>query len=236
LPVAIDSAVNTNVFNYTDVGLTNGVQSYYYAEISISGGYVITSPVWYTKTSGPFPVTILSFTAKATAERQVSIDWRTVNEVNNKYFIIERAADGLKFTSIDSVAGKNLAIENYYSSLDKAPLQGMNYYRLKQVDTDGKFTYSNIIAVKIGGTIKGEVLVYPNPAKDVLQLSLNSGTAAEGTISIVDGLGKVQRSVSAHFIAGAQLKNIDVKGLNSGTYYLVINMGNEKLVKQFVKL
>jgi trimeric autotransporter adhesin len=236
LPVVIDSAVNASTFNFTDFTLAANTQAYYYAEISIAGGYVITSPIWYTKSTTVNPVTLLSFTANVTQDKSVKLDWRTVNEVNNNRFVIERSADGVKFEAIDSVGGKNQLTENYYSSVDKSPFSGMNYYRLKQVDNDGKISYSNIVAVKIGSVTKADVLMYPNPAKDVLQISINAEAVTDGNISIADGFGKIQRSYTTHFVLGVQQKRIDVLHLNSGTYYLIINIGENRIVKQFLKL
>lgn len=231
--IVLDS-VNGNTFNYTDYSMPDGT-GYYFAEITINGDYVITSPVWYTKSSSVNPVTLLSFKATLTPEKTVALDWRTVNEVNNKAFVVERSGDGVAFSFMDSVAGKNLT-ENTYSSLDKSPLQGWNYYRLKQLDFDGKFSYSNIVAVKMGSTVKNDIQVYPNPVKDVLRLELSYTENQKGTITILDEFGRKVRSINDNFIKGSNVKSINLTQLNSGTYYVLITTDTDKLVRRFIKL
>jgi hypothetical protein len=235
LPVAIDSAVNTNYFNYTDNSIQTNTQTYYYAEISISGGNVITSPIWYTKSGTVTPVTLLSFTGLATPERTVKLNWRTVNEINNKQFIIEHAADGVSFTAFDSVAGRNQSTENNYTAVDKTPVAGFNYYRLKQVDTDGKFMYSNVVAVRIGFN-NNKISVLPNPVKNVAIVSIKTEEKITAQFQLVDGFGRSIRQFPLQLEKGEQLKQLDVADLPGGTYYIILNTPAGKVVSRFVKL
>ncbi len=231
--VALDS-INGNTFNYTDYNMPDGT-SYYFAEITIGGGYVITSPIWYTKSGTVTPVTLLSFTGAATPEKTVKLNWRTVNEINNKQFIIERSADGVRFAAIDSVSGKNLTIENNYAALDKNPLQGLNYYRLKQIDLDGKFSYSNVIAVKISSG-NNKLSVVPNPVKDVASISIMVEEDQKAELQILDGFGRVMQRTSYQLQKGEQVKQLNLADLTSGTYYITLNTTSGKLVSRFVKL
>jgi hypothetical protein len=234
LPVAVDS-INGNTFNYTDNALANNSQAYYFAEITIGGGYVITSPIWYTKSS-VVPVTLLTFQANVTPEKMVRLNWRTVNETNNKQFVIERSNNGIAFISIDSVPGKNQSNENVYNALDKAPLNGLNYYRLRQVDVDGKTSYSNTVAVNLASKIKNGVAIFPNPVKDVLHINIDTKVDSNGEIMMLDAFGRIIKIIATSFHQGENRKQIDIKDMSSGTYYMLIRLGDERLIQKFVKL
>ncbi len=78
-----------------------------------------------------------------------TVDWTTANEENNKYFILQRSADGQKFSDIDTIAAANQASGHAYSDIDRAPLAGNNFYRLSQVDNDGKTTLFGVLEVTV---------------------------------------------------------------------------------------
>lgn len=232
--VAIDS-VNGNVFNYTDFNLAANTTAYYYVEVIIGGGYAITAPIWYFRNTGVTPVTLLSFDAKTINNKEVKLNWRTVNEVNNKQFVIERSSTGVNFKAMDSVEGKNLSLENFYSVIDKNPFTGYNYYRLKQVDIDGKFSYSNVVTVNLTSKITAAVSVYPNPVKERLTLDITTNDEVRGDIRILDVFGRSIMSANTIFIKGSQQKDFDVSALSNGTYFAVIRIRDEKIVTRFIK-
>jgi hypothetical protein len=118
------------------------------------------------------PVTLLQFTAMAVDEK-VRLQWVTTNEVNNHHFVIERSSDGIRFSPIgrDEARG-NGGGQTTYTNWDNQPLSGMNYYRLKQVDIDGRFTYSPVIAIRFDRQAH-LVQVFPNPA--TVAFTLRSG-------------------------------------------------------------
>jgi hypothetical protein len=113
------------------------------------------------------PVELISFTGKQLEKHNVLV-WVTASEINNDYFEIERSANGVTFETIGIIKGANNKQQHQYEYRDEHPFVGINYYRLKQVDTDGKFAYSDIIILK--NTHKGEVGVYPraNASKSAL--------------------------------------------------------------------
>jgi len=108
------------------------------------------------------PVELVYFNAVSN-EDEVEINWQTASELNNDYFIIERSSNGKEFEEIRRVdgAGTSNQIIDYFER-DNAPLPGISYYRLRQVDFDGTPTLSNIVAVKRDNTLP-EFSVYPNP-------------------------------------------------------------------------
>jgi hypothetical protein len=134
----------------------------------------------------PNPVEFISFEAKTISENKAVLNWSTASETNNSHFEVERSLDARDFETIGRVTGKGTTeITQQYTYFDETPLRGLNYYRLKQVDYDGKFSHSIIRSVKIQDI---DIKVVPNPASDFLEIrGLNNGKQLE----IIDLSGKV---------------------------------------------
>lgn len=159
------------------------------------------------------PVTLVSFDGKSESN-QTKLTWKTAGEINNKGFEVERSADARTFEKIAFIDGSGDARgEQFYHFTDVNPFS-ISYYRLKQLDYDGKFEYSKVIRVKSDAAI---VKVYPNPAYDHL---IVSGVTEKRPFSIVDGNGRI---VLDGLIADKQ--QINIKNLISGRY--VIRVGEE---------
>jgi hypothetical protein len=109
------------------------------------------------------PVELLYFRGKSETDR-VRLSWATATEINSAYFNVERSTDLKDFTTIGKITSAGDSRQRIeYSFLDEAPLPGINYYRLKQVDKDGSSDLSKIIAVS-PGTEASHFVVYPNPS------------------------------------------------------------------------
>lgn len=113
----------------------------------------------------PLPSILTHFTINKNSTF-VSLNWITTTEINSKSFEVERSIDGKNFTAIGTVEAKGFASD--YSFIDVKPFVGLNYYRLKMVDKDGKFEYSEIKTIKFGNSFKFEM--YPNPAKSTVNI------------------------------------------------------------------
>jgi hypothetical protein len=117
-----------------------------------------------TYSTATLPVTWLTFTGQKNDKNSVTLKWSTVNEINNKYYEIERSTDGFTFISIDKInAGNTPGMVEQYLYNDAKAVAGLNYYRLKQVDDDGRHSYSHIVRVLIDKQGM-QYMVYPNPA------------------------------------------------------------------------
>ncbi|HRJ29850.1 MAG TPA: hypothetical protein PLV21_06285 [Cyclobacteriaceae bacterium] len=115
-----------------------------------------------TNAENPLPVELVYFRANLTPEKLVNLEWQTASELNNDGFEVERSKDGFDFTSIARINGAGTtSTKNDYALLDQFPLSGTSYYRLKQIDFDGTYTYSYVVSVKRGDD---PFTVYPNPA------------------------------------------------------------------------
>lgn len=109
------------------------------------------------------PIQLLAFSAEK-QELQSYLQWATATEINNEYFQVERSRDGENFDPIGQVAGAgNSSLRKDYNFIDAHPIQGVNYYRLRQVDVDGLYSFSPIRALKFD--LREHVFIYPNPSK-----------------------------------------------------------------------
>lgn len=155
----------------------------------------------------------ISFTGAENAA-QIDLNWIVGSERNNDGFYVERSKDGSDFEALGFVKGKGTSNEkNSYVFTDFQPVPGINYYRIKQVDFDGKVMYSNTIAVNRN---TDGLLVYPNPADDFIHL-ISSGKSIS-QVSIVSSEGKTTEVIQAD----ANETAIDLRNYDSGIYFFQI--------------
>ena len=172
-------------------------------------------------TNQMLPIELISFDARLRGS-EVLLDWATATELNNERFEIEHSTDGRTFTHVGTVAGRGTStVTNEYQMKHSTPKLGINYYRLKQIDYDGAFSYSEI--EKVNFHYKStNISVYPNPFnQDVtLQFPLSeySYTGKIRTIEVYDIYGRLalSKEVSMDEINIA----LDLSKLNSGAYFL----------------
>ncbi len=137
------------------------------------------------------PVELISFAAKA-EETAVALTWTTASEKNNDRFEIERSADGRTFEYLTTLKGSGTTtLARHYQSLDKNPFNGINYYRLKQIDFDGTATFSEIVSVEIKS---GKIELFPNPVAGTLYLRMSDFAEREVQFQITDLTGKTMLS------------------------------------------
>ncbi len=138
---------------------------------------------------GPLPIELVSFDA-IVIENGVALNWVTAVEIDNDYFTIERSTDGVEFVPIKVIDGAgHSTVLKYYSDLDDEPLNGKLYYRLKQTDFNGHFTYSNIVMVVVVGetsstTVSAKVFPNPLPRGDQLFVEVSSDDARKEELVI----------------------------------------------------
>jgi hypothetical protein len=142
----------------------------------------------YFSVNTPLPIELLSFDAKPTAQREVQINWATASEKNSAQFDLQRSADGKEWKTINSQkAAGNSSIRVDYAHLDKSPLNGINYYRLSELDNDGKISLSAIKSVVFTQNTT-TYAVYPNPNKgDIINISGNAADIQDLHLYAIDG-------------------------------------------------
>jgi Secretion system C-terminal sorting domain len=180
----------------------------------------------------PLGIEFLSFTGQQKAGADV-LDWQTLNEKNVAHFVIEHGANSFSFNKMAQVkaAGNTNGIIDYaYTNAN--PDNGNNFYRLKMVDEDGTFIYSNVILLKTTMS-KSVISVYPNPAATVLNINVASITKLAAQIHVFDVQGKIvyQQKLDA----GNGATSIDVQAWASGNYIIKITQGTEVNTIKVVK-
>jgi len=169
----------------------------------------------------PLPVELISFEGTVNNEI-VTLKWSTASEINNSHFEIERSFDGVRFDLIDIMEGigNSNTIQNY-SFVDDKTVAGQMYYRLKQVDHDGTYTYSETISVSIESD-KLIAATFPNPAKDKVVIRFSENIHSNSELEIYTPSSIL---IQSYLIDGSSME-IDVSDLNSGVYILRIKDSN----------
>jgi hypothetical protein len=182
------------------------------------------------------PVTNMQFSAQQTGTG-VTINWSTAQENNTDKFVIEKSSDGKNWDAVNVVkaAGHSNSVK-HYSTMDNNPYQPQTYYRVLQVDIDGKFSYSPIELVKTAVTGNRELSGYPNPFKTAVKLELNSADEKMTTVRITDINGRIVKTTAWLVKKGHNSINVpDVSTLNSGVYFAIVN-GNDGTILAKTKL
>jgi hypothetical protein len=169
------------------------------------------------------PIELLYFNAILHA-KVVHLTWATAAEINNDFFTVERSANGKDFFAILNQKGAgNSNSTSFYSDIDREPLTGVSYYRLKQIDFNGQFTYSKMIAIDLSDE-KADV-IYPNPTNGtVLYINLKDRSNSNATYYIWDALGamvaKDELTINEQGVGEISLQQHSSIGI--GSYYISI--------------
>ena len=178
----------------------------------------------------PLPVDWLFFQVKEAGEK-AEVAWATAQETDSDFFLVEHSRDGRHFEPIGKVtAAGNSADESHYFFTDARPNIGVNYYRLKQVDADGRFEYSAVRSVEIRGG--GKVHIFPNPASHVLHISFGNNFPEGGAWSLFDFSGNMVKH--GKWEDGFP-KKINMDDVISGSYFLRISDGHQNVVEKVFK-
>jgi hypothetical protein len=185
----------------------------------------------------PVPVSFLGLKARK-QEKKVLLEWSTASELNSDYFELQRSSDATNFTSTLgklNAAGSSSSIKNY-AITDAQPLSNWNYYRVKQVDKDGKTAYSNIAAINFEKAA-AVVIIYPNPAKDKLNIEYTAAKAGNIQLQVMDSKGSLVLTNNTSVVVGRNNNSINIAALNNGVYILRTldadgNINHVKFIKE----
>ncbi len=235
-----DATFAGGVETVTVTGLNAG-ETYYFrvygygSTASSAGNFTITA------TGSALPVSITKFSGERKNTTNI-LSWTTAIEINNKGFELQRSATGDNFLSLTFVESKavngNSSQTINYQAADSKPYSGNTYYRLKQVDKNGKSSFSNVILIK-GEKVTNIAVtdVYPNPANKLLNMIVASPSNEQITIVVSDITGKIIKKQSIQVISGNNNLQLEVGSLSSGSYLLkvVCNNGCSSSIVKFVK-
>lgn len=212
------------------VGLTP-LTNYYYRvkaeKASVTGQGALSEVVVVTTLEPALPVVLTTYTAKIESN-YAKLSWQTASEQNNKGFEIYRSGDDKQFVKLDDVSAKGIGAS--YNYFDKTPLNGNNYYRLVQVDLDGKPTElgERVLNFALSAT---EVSVYPNPTAGNTKLTFAEGVYQLVSISGIDGkILEIIRLYKTDFY-----KEIDLSRYAKGLYFIRLDGSGGSSVVKLIK-
>jgi hypothetical protein len=208
----------TNDGGYVMIGVSNSNDG----DVSGNHGF---GDYWIVKLGGSvLPVKLISFTGKSESN-SVKLSWQTSGEINSAFFEIEKSTDGNNFRQIGSAptSGTTQSVKTY-SFTDNKPFTGTNYYRLKQVDLDGRFTHSQVIKILLS---KGNELftVFPNPVSDFMNISYQ-GTENKIQLRLLNVTGQ---QIKKYEVKAQPNIRISISDLQKGVYFIEIT--DEKQVR-----
>ena len=217
--------------DFADFGITSSnISEIRNFQIKLSGvsdvAFVAHNKESFTSPNSPpvsvLPVSLTYFTGKE-QNGETLLSWQTASEKNNAYFVIETSTDGKNFRSLASLPGAdNSNAQVNYNYTHTTPATGSNYYRLKQVDSNGEHTYSKIIAIRNQLPIP-TITLYPNPANGVVTILHGTATGQE-QVRILDLTG--QALMQEQIKAESQSTSLAINNIAKGYYQVVYIRAN----------
>ncbi len=197
---------------------------------------IFTNTEMTTVVADVLPLRLLSFIAKK-QEKTNLLNWSTANEINVDRFEVERSSPAVggrrEFSKIGTVKAGSLN----YTFADNTPLATTNHYRIKMIDKDGSFSYSPVRLINNNNNSSFTVAIYPNPAKDKLQIQITSDKPMALQMQVVSLDGKILISNSSTANEANTLRSINISSLQRGSYLLKVSSENkEEQVIKFEKL
>ncbi|MDF2187904.1 ELWxxDGT repeat protein [Paraflavitalea sp. CAU 1676] len=192
--------------------------------------------LWVADLMAALPVSLLEFNGRLVQDDAL-LHWKTTGEVGTHSFEIERSTDGRSYSTVGSVAAANSPGIHTYAYDDRhINLPGVTklYYRLKQIDIDGRFTYSGIVMLSLTNT-QPTVLLYPNPVVNELRVTISVNRPEKIQARVVDNVGKTLMLQQWNSDAGATLRSLDMSKLPKGVYFLELKGETINEVRKVVK-
>ena len=186
---------------------------------------VTSSSFYFANQVITLPVTLLNF--KGSLQNNATLlNWETVNEHNTASFIVERSIDGINFSDIGTVAARgNTTTQVQYGYTDNDVTQLSSqivFYRLRMVDIDANYKYSNVITISLGD-IAGNVSVSPNPMDNEMRVMMQATAEGAAQWKLIDNTGRIVLQNTIVLRKGSNSMTISVNGLPKGLYYFSIS-------------
>ncbi|MDQ6477395.1 T9SS type A sorting domain-containing protein [Dyadobacter sp. LHD-138] len=226
-----NSGRNADKVHFNVAGQNAAAQKWFDAIVSTSTNFLANSKPLLAKTPdlpSPLPVTLVKFKAKTLENQRNLLEWSTTAETNNDYFEVQRSNDAQAFETIgvrEGMGDTKTLVDYEYT--DEKPFKDIVYYRLKQVDFDGTFAYSRIIAV-----IKKEEqhadYIFPNPTGSTVEVAAEGSDVTE--VTIIDSRGRI-------VLIEKSPSQIDVSSLSKGDYIVQAKTQSGRTIrKKMIKL
>ena len=177
--------------------------------------------------TGPLPVELIQFDVKLDKENVV-LNWKTKSEKNNAYFEIERSNNGVDWKKITEITGAGTSSETIkYTAWDFYPVLGINYYRLKQIDFNGAFKYTQTKSIVINDSY---ISLYPNPSNGIMNIQCKG--IKNATVRFYDALGNTV--LLTEIYRNNRLLSLEVSTLPNGVYFVTIDINGNSESRRFV--
>ena len=237
LPTVLTSNTSSATLSYTHTTVLGNL-FYYYARITQADGDIInTAPVWVNRSSGTLPVEGLVFTATE-KNKLAAIYWRTQTETDNNYFVVEKSFTGVDFFPIAYVNSlyHTSTTPTEYGYTDSATVDGTQFYRIRQVDINGRNSISVTAAVTIHKPVLELLSLYPNPAHERLTLRFLSAVMGKAQCHIYTEEGRQVLQSALAYNPGINEQPFDISRLATGIYYLVLQQPDKRILETtFIK-
>jgi Secretion system C-terminal sorting domain/SdrD B-like domain len=182
------------------------------------------------------PLNLLTFTGKKETGGN-ELKWLTVDEIDTDRFEVENSLNGINFSAIANIAtnGNNSSTTNNYSYLHKNPAEGINYYRLKMIDIDGKYKYSPVIKINNVLEKRINIVTYPNPVSNEIHITIPAEWQNKKVMyEIYTATGRIVKRIET--VSSSQTETMNVSSLSSGFYIVRVNfegqIAQQKIIKQ----
>ena len=195
-----------------------------------TGGVIYLQNIYFWATS-PLSVTLSDFKATKVGSA-ASLTWKSLSEVSNKGYDVQRSTNGTSWASLKFVAGKGS--NSTYSVVDNYTPTGVTYYRLGITDASGKVTYSSTVSVDFT-KVNVKISFYPNPVKDRMTVTIPTIQSSSASLSLVNLSGKTVKTVQLTQGSNSII-SFDILGLSKGIYILSLkDGGNTQTTKVVVQ-
>jgi hypothetical protein len=180
-------------------------------------GFSATSQNTQNLTNVNFPIQLNYFKGTKTEEGTALLEWATATEINNDYFALERSADGVDYQEVGRIKGAgNSNNAQQYEFIDHNPLAGSNYYRLRQVDLNGAYSYSQVRTLHFEQEFS--IHIFPNPFSDKFSVDIYASSANEAIVKVFDMKGRLVQQFYPEIQVGDNHITISGEGFAAGTY------------------
>ena len=187
------------------------------------------------------PIELINFDATL-KENEVMLNWATATETNNDYFTIERSEDGLNFEKVTTQRGSgNSTSTRSYQAVDPNPISGYSYYRLKQTDFDGHYSYSEVQTVKMKSNVNDNQTIEmksiaPNPFSDKFTVNFITKSKGKAQVIITNSAGSLVAQEAIEVQDGYNTYEYnDASDFQNGIYFVTIIYNDEKVSKKIMK-
>ncbi len=182
------------------------------------------------------PVELTSFTGN-NVEAGIALEWTTDSEVNNEGFEVEFSLDARSFETVGFITGNGTTNEpQSYQYIHKTNRPGSLYYRLKQMDFDGAYEYSDLIEVMREKENDGTIVIFPNPAREAFTITVSNPERLSSSVKVTDLLGKVIFSTSFQADEAPDFFEKEISSLTQQMYIVTTRIGTEVTSHQVANL